>query len=64
MNAIKSRVIDSPVGPLTLAGHDGALTNLRMEDQSHPPPGGHQWRRDPERSLTSSISSTPTLPPS
>lgn len=22
------RIIDSPIGPLTLAGHDGVLTNL------------------------------------
>ncbi len=28
------RIIDSPIGPLTLAGHDGVLTNLRMVDQT------------------------------
>jgi methylated-DNA-[protein]-cysteine S-methyltransferase len=31
------RTIDSPIGPLTLAGHDDVLTNLRMEDQTHEP---------------------------
>lgn len=31
------RVIDSPVGPLTLAGVGSTLTHLRMADQSHEP---------------------------
>ncbi|WP_343574624.1 methylated-DNA--[protein]-cysteine S-methyltransferase [Mycobacterium sp.] len=31
------RTIDSPIGLLTLAGHDQTLTNLRMVDQSHEP---------------------------
>ncbi|BBX54724.1 Methylated-DNA--protein-cysteine methyltransferase [Mycobacterium shottsii] len=31
------RIIDSPIGPLTLAGHDGVLTNLRMVDQTYEP---------------------------
>lgn len=31
-------VIDSPVGPLTLAGTDGFLTALYMEPQRHRPP--------------------------
>lgn len=40
------RVIDSPVGPLTLAGDGSTLLHLRMSDQSHEPdrsgwePGG------------------------
>lgn len=40
------RVIDSPVGPLTLAGVGSTLQHLRMADQSHEPdrsgwePGG------------------------
>jgi methylated-DNA-[protein]-cysteine S-methyltransferase len=29
------RTIDSPIGLLTLAGHDQALTNLRMVDQTY-----------------------------
>jgi methylated-DNA-[protein]-cysteine S-methyltransferase len=31
------RTIDSPIGPLTLAGHGSVLTNLRMVDQTHEP---------------------------
>jgi len=31
------RTVDSPVGPLTLAGHGDTLTNLRMVDQTHEP---------------------------
>lgn len=34
---IHYRTIDSAVGPLTLAGHDSILTNLRMVDQTHEP---------------------------
>ena len=34
---ITCRTIDSPVGPLTLAGRGPTLTNLRMVDQSHEP---------------------------
>jgi methylated-DNA-[protein]-cysteine S-methyltransferase len=40
------RTVDSPVGPLTLAGHDDVLTNLRMEDQTHPPSGREGWVLD------------------
>ncbi|BBZ43005.1 methylated-DNA--[protein]-cysteine S-methyltransferase [Mycobacterium parmense] len=31
------RTIDSPIGLLTLAGHEGVLTNLRMVDQTYEP---------------------------
>ncbi|BBY96570.1 methylated-DNA--[protein]-cysteine S-methyltransferase [Mycolicibacterium fallax] len=31
------RIIDSPIGPLTLAGDDGVLTHLRMDDQTYEP---------------------------
>jgi methylated-DNA-[protein]-cysteine S-methyltransferase len=41
------RRLESPVGPLTLAGHDRTLTNLRMQDQTHPPPDRDRWREDP-----------------
>ncbi len=34
---IHYRTIDSPIGPLTLAGHGRALTNLRMVDQTYEP---------------------------
>lgn len=34
---IHYRTIDSPIGPLTLAGRGAVLTNLRMDDQTHEP---------------------------
>jgi len=34
---LKCRTVDSPVGPLTLAGRDGHLVHLRMEDQTYEP---------------------------
>jgi len=34
---IQYRTIDSPIGPLTLAGRASALTNLRMVDQTYEP---------------------------
>ncbi len=34
---IRYRTIDSPIGPLTLAGHGHVLTNLRMVDQTYEP---------------------------
>jgi methylated-DNA-[protein]-cysteine S-methyltransferase len=37
MTGIAFRTIDSPVGPLTLAGRGGTLTNLRMVNQTHEP---------------------------
>jgi methylated-DNA-[protein]-cysteine S-methyltransferase len=42
---VRFRVVDSPVGPLTLAGEDGALSHLRMDDQLHPPKGVDGWER-------------------
>ncbi|MGD0314004.1 MAG: methylated-DNA--[protein]-cysteine S-methyltransferase [Acidimicrobiales bacterium] len=47
MNELTSRTIDSPVGPITLAGHGGTITNLRMVDQTHPPPDQAEWRSEP-----------------
>ena len=46
MTVTRCRTVPSPVGPLTLAGRDEILTNLRMEDQTHPPPGRGDWVRD------------------
>jgi methylated-DNA-[protein]-cysteine S-methyltransferase len=43
--SVRYTVIDSPVGPLTLAGDD-ALTHLRMNDQQYPPNGRDEWVRD------------------
>ncbi|HEX4979465.1 MAG TPA: methylated-DNA--[protein]-cysteine S-methyltransferase [Acidimicrobiales bacterium] len=40
------RTIDSPIGPLLLAGRDGALTNLAMDGQTHPPAGADDWLVD------------------
>jgi methylated-DNA-[protein]-cysteine S-methyltransferase len=40
------RTMDSPVGVLTLAGRDGVLTHLRMDDQRHPPSGRADWEPD------------------
>jgi methylated-DNA-[protein]-cysteine S-methyltransferase len=42
---IHYRTIDSPIGPLTLAGHEGRLTNLRMVDQTYEPSRAN-WNRD------------------
>ena len=40
------RTIDSPIGPLTLAGRGSALTNLRMVDQTYEPSRA-DWSPDP-----------------
>ncbi len=46
----KYRVVDSPIGPLTIAGRRDALgeviTNVRMDDQAHPPVDGDHWSFD------------------
>ena len=39
------RTIESPIGPLTLAGRNSALTNLRMVDQTYEPSRAG-WTRD------------------
>ena len=41
------RTIDSPIGLLTLAGHDQALTNLRMVDQTYEP-SRNGWSPNPK----------------
>ncbi len=43
---IHYRTIDSPIGPLTLAGRDSVLTNLRMVDQTYEPSRAG-WSPDP-----------------
>ena len=45
MSAMQFRTMDSPVGPLTLAGKDGRLMHLRMADQTYEPSHGG-WERD------------------
>ena len=47
------RTIDSPVGPLTLAGRDGVLTNLRMVDQTHAPTDQDDW--EPEDGIFADV---------
>ncbi|MGV0700226.1 methylated-DNA--[protein]-cysteine S-methyltransferase [Mycolicibacter sinensis] len=42
---IYQRTIDSPIGPLTLAGANGKLSHLLMLDHSHAP-DRTGWRRD------------------
>ena len=37
MTTLQYRIIDSPIGPLTLAGSDSILMHLRMVDQTHEP---------------------------
>jgi len=37
METMHMRTVDSPVGPLTLAGRDGRLQHLRMVDQTYEP---------------------------
>jgi methylated-DNA-[protein]-cysteine S-methyltransferase len=39
------RIIDSPIGPLTLAGRDHTLTHLLMSDHAHAPDRAG-WQRD------------------
>lgn len=43
---IQYRTIDSPIGPLTLAGRGSVLTNLRMVDQTYEPSRA-DWSIDP-----------------
>jgi methylated-DNA-[protein]-cysteine S-methyltransferase len=40
------RTIDSEIGPLTLAGDDGTLIHLWMDNQRHLPPLPRNWVRD------------------
>jgi methylated-DNA-[protein]-cysteine S-methyltransferase len=47
MNTVYS-TLDSPVGPITVAGDGEVVTNVRMVGQSHPPADQAEWRFDPE----------------
>lgn len=40
------RTIDSPIGPLTLAGDDGRLSHLLMLDHAHAPSRDGWWHDD------------------
>ena len=43
---LTSRTIESPVGPLTIAGLDGVVHHLRMDAQTYPPEGQGSWCAD------------------
>jgi methylated-DNA-[protein]-cysteine S-methyltransferase len=45
METMYFRTMASPIGPLTLAGHDGRLQHLRMVDQTYEP-SRVGWDRD------------------
>ena len=45
MQTLQCRTVDSPVGPLTLAGRDGQLRHLRMVDQTYEP-SREGWEAD------------------
>jgi methylated-DNA-[protein]-cysteine S-methyltransferase len=45
METLHYRTVDSPVGPLTLAGRDGRLRHLRMLDQTYEP-SREGWKPD------------------
>lgn len=45
MTSLRYRVIQSPVGPLTLAGNRSTLLHVRMTDQAHEPDRSG-WERD------------------
>jgi methylated-DNA-[protein]-cysteine S-methyltransferase len=47
------RIVDSPVGPLTLAGRDGRLRHLRMVDQTYEP-SREGWEPD-ERAFPDAV---------
>jgi methylated-DNA-[protein]-cysteine S-methyltransferase len=47
MNTIQVRTVESPIGPLTLAGVDGRLQHLRMVDQTYEPTRTG-WERNDE----------------
>jgi methylated-DNA-[protein]-cysteine S-methyltransferase len=47
MKAVTFRTLDSPIGPLTVAGDGSVITNVRMTDQTHPPSDQNQWHHEP-----------------
>jgi methylated-DNA-[protein]-cysteine S-methyltransferase len=42
------RTIDSPVGPITIAGRDGVVTAIRLPGHDHEPVGWPDWVEDPD----------------
>jgi methylated-DNA-[protein]-cysteine S-methyltransferase len=47
MTSTRYRIIESPVGFLTIAGDDDAITGVRMENHAHPPAHLDGWEPDP-----------------
>lgn len=47
MTSLQYRTVDSPVGPLTLAGSGSTLLHLRMTDQTHEPDRSDWQTADP-----------------
>lgn len=47
MTSLRYRIVDSPVGPLTLAGSGTTLMHLRMADQTHEPDRSGWRQADP-----------------
>jgi methylated-DNA-[protein]-cysteine S-methyltransferase len=48
MSTVVCSTLDSPIGPITVAGDGEVITNVRMVDQSHPPADQSEWRVEPE----------------
>lgn len=48
MTPLQYRIVDSPVGPLTLAGSGSTLMHLRMVDQTHEPDRSGWEPADPD----------------
>ena len=46
-SSLQYRIVDSPVGPLTLAGVGSTLMHLRMAEQSHEPDRSGWKQADP-----------------
>ena len=48
MSTVICSALDSPIGPITVAGDGEVITNVRMVDQSHPPADQDEWRLQPK----------------
>jgi len=48
MQLTRYRTVDSPIGPLTVAGQNDALTNLVIDGAAHPPLERTGWVEDKE----------------
>lgn len=48
MSSLTCRTIDSPVGPITVAGRGGVVTTIRLPTPRREPPGSAEWVEDPD----------------